>query len=327
VFVSYAQNLEDVVLWRVFQHVHKGTYVDVGAADPSEDSVTRAFYERGWSGLNIEPNPEFADRLRQERPRDAVVQACVGDSGDSSVILHVVVGTGLSTVRSDYAARITDPDLVVDSITVPNRRLDEILKSEGFTGRPIQFLKIDVEGAEQAVLASIDFGSWRPWVIVVEATEPRSTTVSFEAWEEVLLNANYTFCLFDGLNRFYVAKEHEELEADLSAPANFFDRPFLTAEESRNRSELERTTASWHQLNLEYLKTLEAYKNLETEHLLALSNHEKLEEVTRETLGAYHRLEVTYNETLAAYHRLEDAHNETTASDLHQELLPKRRGR
>lgn len=305
-FISYAQNFEDVVLWRVFQHIAEGTYVDVGAADPIEDSVTQAFYERGWTGLNIEPNPEFADRLRSVRPRDRVVEECVGDSDDRSVILHVVRGTGLSTVRRDYAQRITDPSLEVEAIRVPNRRLDDVLESEGFGERPIHFLKVDVEGAEEAVLSSIDLKRWRPWVIVVEATEPRSTTLSFGLWERLLLREDYTFCLFDGLNRFYLAQEHRELKTVLSAPANFFDRPFLGFDESRNRAELERVTTSWQQLNSEYLSTVDAYERLEAEHRRVLSNHDKLEGIHRETLDAYHRLEATYNDAIEAYARQED---------------------
>ena len=45
-FVSYAQNYEDVMLWRALKHVKKGFYVDVGANDPKFDSVTQAFYGR-----------------------------------------------------------------------------------------------------------------------------------------------------------------------------------------------------------------------------------------------------------------------------------------
>ena len=304
-FVSYAQNFEDVVLWRVFQTISAGTYVDVGAADPVDDSVTQAFYERGWTGLDIEPNPEFADRLRAMRPRNVVIEECVGDSDEASVVLHVVRGTGLSTVRNDYAERITDPSLEIEAIRVPTRRLDAVLEGAGFAGRPIHFLKVDVEGAERSVLSSIDLKRWRPWVIVVESTEPRSTTLSFDSWEQLLLDANYSFSLFDGLNRFYLAQEHREFEAVLSAPANFFDKPFVGIEESRIRAELEWITASWHHLNSEYLSTVEAYKRLEAEHLLALSNHNKLEEVLRDTLAAYQRLEGVYNEAIEAYARQE----------------------
>jgi hypothetical protein len=54
-FISYAQNFEDVMLWRALKGLKKGFYIDVGAHDPEVDSVTKAFYDRGWCGINIEP--------------------------------------------------------------------------------------------------------------------------------------------------------------------------------------------------------------------------------------------------------------------------------
>ena len=69
-FISYAQNMEDVLLWRCFKDLENGTYIDVGANDPSEDSVTKAFYDRGWSGINIEPIQRHHDDLTAQRPRD-----------------------------------------------------------------------------------------------------------------------------------------------------------------------------------------------------------------------------------------------------------------
>ena len=78
-FISYAQTMEDVMLWRVLRHEAPCFYIDIGAADPDRLSVTRAFYERGWQGLDVEPLPEQAARLRDARPHDIVVQAAVSD--------------------------------------------------------------------------------------------------------------------------------------------------------------------------------------------------------------------------------------------------------
>jgi hypothetical protein len=57
-FVSYARNCEDVMLWRALRDVAKGFYVDIGASDPEIASTTRAFYERGWFGINVQPVDE-----------------------------------------------------------------------------------------------------------------------------------------------------------------------------------------------------------------------------------------------------------------------------
>ena len=50
---SYSQEGEDLIVNRLFEKRPFGFYVDVGAQDPVFDSVTQAFSERGWSGINI----------------------------------------------------------------------------------------------------------------------------------------------------------------------------------------------------------------------------------------------------------------------------------
>ena len=101
------------------------------------------------------------------------------------------------------------------------RRLDEILRS---TSCPtIDFLKIDVEGAELSVLLGIDLTEFNPRVLVIEATRPNSTEVAFLQWEDRVLSCGYVCALYDGLNRFYVKKIDSELLDLLNAPANVLD--------------------------------------------------------------------------------------------------------
>ena len=64
-FISYAQNFEDVMLWRALGRGRDGTgtWIDVGAGDPFLHSVTCAFHQRGWRGINLEPNGEYHARF------------------------------------------------------------------------------------------------------------------------------------------------------------------------------------------------------------------------------------------------------------------------
>ena len=103
-FISYAQNQEDVILWRVLRDVEHGFYVDVGAADPEELSVTRAFYDRGWSGINVEPLDQYFQRLVRDRPRDTNLKVAVGREAGVRTF-HAIEGTGLSTLDAEIAAR------------------------------------------------------------------------------------------------------------------------------------------------------------------------------------------------------------------------------
>jgi FkbM family methyltransferase len=228
-FISYAQNREDVVLFRALGHVPSGRYVEVGANHPTDDSATRAFYDRGWSGVTVEPVPYFAGLHRDERPRDTLVQAAVTDEGSDEVTLHVVPGTGLSTIVDAVSNQHAAAGIASEELTVPAVRLDAVLADQGWSeSDAIHFLLVDVEGAEHAVLRSIDLRRWRPWVLVIEATQPNSTATTHGEWEDYVLAAGYEYCLFDGLSRFYVAKEHSpELKAALSYPACVLDN-YLT---------------------------------------------------------------------------------------------------
>ena len=76
--ISYAQNFEDVMLWRALKNVKNGFYVDVGAGRPELDSVTKHFYEQGWHGINIEPHSEDFLLLAAARPRDVNLNIAIG---------------------------------------------------------------------------------------------------------------------------------------------------------------------------------------------------------------------------------------------------------
>jgi Methyltransferase FkbM domain len=75
----------------------------------------------------------------------------------------------------------------------------------------IDFLKIDVEGAEADVLGGLDLTRHRPRVVLVEAVNPHVKEGDWARWEPLLTSANYSFVFFDNLNRFYLARECEEL--------------------------------------------------------------------------------------------------------------------
>ena len=217
---SYAQNFEDVMLWRALGRVENGFYIDVGAHDPVVDSVSKAFYEHGWRGVHVEPLPEYAEALRNDRPDERVVQAVLAERPGTQTFYHIPT-TGLSTGTAEFAHRHEIAGWQVNEITVPATTLAALFDEIG--PRAIHWLKIDVEGMEVDVLAGWGTHPTRPWVVVVEATEPSSQTPNWCWWEPLMLALNYEFVYFDGLNRFYISAEHRELMPLFAAPPNIFD--------------------------------------------------------------------------------------------------------
>jgi len=219
-FVSYAQNQEDVLLHRVFSGIEAGTYVDVGANDPSGDSVTRALYERGWHGINIEPVPSLFQSLQARRPRDINLQ-CAAGAISGELEFFEIPGTGLSTLQADIASRHEAMGFAVKRTIVLVDTLTNIISNSNI--HDIKFLKIDAEGFEKKVLEGLDFNRFRPWVVLVEATEPNTNIPSFSNWEYLITSNEYSFVFFDGLNRYYVAKEREEFVGLFDAPVSVVD--------------------------------------------------------------------------------------------------------
>ena len=220
-FISYAQNFEDVILLRALGHVENGFYIDIGAADPAENSVTRVFYDRGWRGINVEPLPLYFERLAATRPRDLNLNIALASNAGTRPFFQID-GTGLSTLDAEVAEQHRTAGWTVRETVIQTTTLAALCR-EHVSG-VVHFLKIDVEGAEREVLAGGDFAGCRPWIVLVEATRPMSDEQNYQRWEDLLQAADYRFAWFDGLNRFYIAAERwEALSPALSLPPNVFD--------------------------------------------------------------------------------------------------------
>ena len=220
-FISYAQNYEDVMLKRALDGVRGGFYIDVGAQDPVMDSVTKAFYDQGWRGINIEPVAEWFDKLVVDRPEDINLPIAAG-TGDGEITLYQIPDTGLSTAALGFAEQHVRNGREMVEIVVPTRSLDDICAAHGVS--VVHFLKIDVEGSERSVLEGFSFTSVRPWIVLVEATLPNTQIAAHAEWEELLLARSYRLVYRDGLNRFYLAEEHEALAPAFDLPPNVFDK-------------------------------------------------------------------------------------------------------
>jgi FkbM family methyltransferase len=219
-FISYAQNFEDVVLWRALKDVEKGFYIDVGANDPLHDSVTKSFYDLGWCGINIEPVTDHWNALVRERPRD-INLCCAAGRVESQLELLETTTRGWSTGSPEVIAHFQSNQLEGVLRLVPVRSLSEICAD--YVHGDVHFLKIDVEGLELAVLEGANFDRYRPWIVVVESLLPHSTKENHFEWEHLLLSKNYDLAYVDGLNRFYLAREHSVLKSRMNFPPNVLD--------------------------------------------------------------------------------------------------------
>jgi FkbM family methyltransferase len=223
--LSYAQNLEDHHLQMLFADVREGVYVDVGGGHPVADNVSFYFYLKGWRGLVVEPQQNLAALYAHVRPRDVTLTMLAG-ARDGTASFHTVDKLhGLSSMVEASAAKAGAFGVGYQTATKPVRRLSTLLDYHGFDS--VDFLKIDVEGAEDQVIAGLDWTRHRPRVVVIEAVNPASTDTS-AAFEPQMLQAGYKFAFYDNLNRFYVADEAAHLVKRLpKVPTPWHDIPHL----------------------------------------------------------------------------------------------------
>lgn len=207
--LSYAQNLEDYHLSLAFAGQASGAYIDIGAGHPVADNVSFWFYERGWQGIVVEPQPELAALYQRLRPRDIAICGLVGrHCGETD--FHVVDRLhGLSTMVEGFAQKAKSFGADYRTVRMPVTTLAKLCEKHDLGA--IDFLKIDVEGAEGDVLFGGDWKRFRPKVIVAEAVTPLASEQGWQDWEPLLLAQGYRFVLFDTLNRFYVAQEHSDI--------------------------------------------------------------------------------------------------------------------
>jgi FkbM family methyltransferase len=213
--ITYAQNREDLILAGILRTINVGFYVDVGANHPEIDSVTKLFYDRGWSGINIEPDERLHGELCRQRPRDINIRAGLSSQDGTLRFRSYPTDNGLSTFSSDtvrlYEALNVEPPRHQDA-SVDVLRLEEVLRKHRPSG-DIHFLKIDVEGLELEVLLGNSWDRFRPWIACIERTlfhaRREAATTFLAAW-------NYAPVFFDGINDYFVAGEKRALWNEFS---------------------------------------------------------------------------------------------------------------
>lgn len=220
-FISYAQNFEDVMLWRALNHIESGFYIDVGANDPVIDSVTKAFYDKGWTGINIEPLERHIAELKIDRPKDINLQVGASNiKGQANIVIPQI--RGWASLNENLIEKYQQADSSAQLLSIPIITLSEIIQ-EYASNREIHFLKIDVEGHEKEVIEGVDFEKYRPWILIIESTMPNSQIENHSQWIDKILLHGYEMVYFDGLNRFFCAIEHNYLKQCFSTPPNVFD--------------------------------------------------------------------------------------------------------
>ena len=195
-FVSYSQDFEDFILFYIFHDIQKWLYIECWANDPNFFSVTKAFYERGWHGINIEPLPHKYKLLQNQRPKDINLQTGVWNI-ESKANLSVY---GFMSSLFYNKKNINNFNIININLTT----MSNICRKHIRKGIRIQFCKINVERSEKYVLLGFDFINYRPKIFCIESLINRKDNIpEYKEWEFILTKNDYSLGYVYGRNRFY----------------------------------------------------------------------------------------------------------------------------
>jgi len=197
-FTTYAQYNEDIILAALLFKVKNGFYVDVGANHEEYHSVTKYFYERGWTGINIEPNKKLISEFELKRKRDINLAIGVSNNKGLMQLREYPVEDGFSTLSEVTKKELSSQGLQYIDYEIEVKTLADIFGS--YQINQINFLKIDVEGFEQEVIEGNNWHKYRPQIVCIEASHRKKD------WTKIFEQNGYIKFIFDGLNEYYIEK-------------------------------------------------------------------------------------------------------------------------
>ena len=167
----YSQEVEDIILNRIFEDEASGLFVDVGAHHPKRFSNTFLLYKKGWHGINIDPLPGNMKIFKKIRPRDTNLEIAVSEK-EQNLTYYMFNEPALNGFsKSISEGRQNEQYQIEKTISIPSFPLSKILDTHLPLDQKINFLSVDVEGLDLKVLASNDWGKYRPKVVLVEVLD------------------------------------------------------------------------------------------------------------------------------------------------------------
>lgn len=160
------QSAEDVFINREFPKKYKGFFVDVGCFHPYKYNNTYGLYKRGWRGVNIDIDAIKIEGFNMVRSSDTNIQRAVSKQPGELTYYTNGFYSLVVTLNEDFTKE--RPKYDYRPAKVQADTLTNILNGTKYNNRQIDFLTVDAEGYDLAVLQSLDFDRYAPKLIAVE---------------------------------------------------------------------------------------------------------------------------------------------------------------
>ena len=166
---SYAMDNEDTVVLNYFKNKKNGFYVDVGCYHPIHRNNTYLLHKQDWSGVNIDTSEFSIDLFNHMRPKDLNYNCAISNKNEIIKLFYQKEFSQLNTTEIDQAKTVFQGNIKEKKIQAFT--LDEVLNKGKFKNNKIDFLDIDVEGADLKVLEGLSFNKFKPELICIEIHE------------------------------------------------------------------------------------------------------------------------------------------------------------
>ena len=163
---SYAMDGEDLAIDQYIEKKEKGFYVDIGAHHPIHRNNTQLLFNRGWEGINIDVNQFSIDLFNFLRPDDLNLLTAISDQEGEITFYYQKKFSQLNTTDKKIAHEHFNGNF--NERLVKCQSIHNILINSKYKEVKIDFLNIDVEGAEMKVLKTLNFEIYDPKVICIE---------------------------------------------------------------------------------------------------------------------------------------------------------------
>lgn len=204
----YSQYGEDDVMFDFMPKKDFGLYIDIGAGKPVELSNTYLLYTMGWRGLLVEPSPILIPQIKEVRPTDVLYEGAILDyDGQVDMVSKDWYGvTEKSQLYYSTKFNIIENNHELLRWQVPCMTFKKLLETYPDFLKA-DFVSIDVEANEDAVLSTVDFNVFSPELICIESFVRGQD--QRHRWEHFLKN-HYTDVRTEMGNTFY-KRIHNEL--------------------------------------------------------------------------------------------------------------------
>ena len=157
---------EDLAIDQYIEKKEKGFYVDIGAHHPVHRNNTQLLFHRGWEGVNIDVNQFSIDLFNFLRPDDLNLLTAISDQEGEITFYYQKKFSQLNTTDKKIAHEHFNGNF--NERLVKCQSIHNILINSKYKEVKIDFLNIDVEGAEMKVLRTLNFEIYDPKLICIE---------------------------------------------------------------------------------------------------------------------------------------------------------------